>query len=220
MIATNKLKGLLFAGFLALLAIPVSAKENINSGAGNTPPAQTTNRNDCNPSSSQVDLNINNVRARLLGGGDLWWDLADGKYIIPNVPAGEIEISSIFAASIWVGGFDDGGNLKLAAQTYRQTGNDFWPGPLDEDGNVDQTICSQWDRHFTVLGANIEALREDYLSDDDGDGESDNSVNTEPSDDLLLWPAKGNPDFAQRAGYVLPNQDLAPFFDVDGDGLY
>ena len=30
------------------------------------------------------------------------------------------------------------GNLHVAAQTYRQNGNDFWPGPLDASGNLDR----------------------------------------------------------------------------------
>ena len=62
----------------------------------------------------------------------MWWDLNDPKYIVPNVEPGKgiPEVSSIFAGAVWLGGFDDGGNLKMAAQTYRSAGNDFWPGPL------------------------------------------------------------------------------------------
>src|SRR6185436_12656684 len=30
---------------------------------------------DCKAATSQIDLNINNVRARLMNGGDMWWDL-------------------------------------------------------------------------------------------------------------------------------------------------
>ena len=82
--------------------------------------------NDCSGSSSQIDLNINNVRARILGGGSMWWDLSNGRYIVPNVAPGEKEVSSIFAAGLWIGGYDAANNLKLAAQTYRQNGNDFW----------------------------------------------------------------------------------------------
>ena len=35
-------------------------------------------RSDCAPATMSYDLAINNVRARLLNGGDVWWDLAMG----------------------------------------------------------------------------------------------------------------------------------------------
>lgn len=116
-------------------------------------------RADCAPSTSSIDMSINNVRARLLGGGDVWWDLQNGKYIVPKVTPGSgvPEVSAIFAGAVWLGGYDPVGNLKLAAQTYR-TGNrnDFWPGPLDPNkGTIGIDTCAKWDRHFQVLGENI-----------------------------------------------------------------
>ena len=39
--------------------------------------------------SAQTDLNINNVRARLLNGGDMWWDFSDCRYGGPNLPDGQ-----------------------------------------------------------------------------------------------------------------------------------
>ena len=102
-------------------------------------------RNQCANSLSQIDQEINNVRARLLGGGDCWWNLTDGRYVVPkvDVSTGAQEVSSIFAGSVWIGGVDPGNNLKLACQTFRNDGrNDFWPGPLrDEDGTTDAATC-------------------------------------------------------------------------------
>ena len=44
---------------------------------------------------------INNVRARLRTGGDNWWDgSGDGKYVVPAVAPGEVEVSSVFAGTI------------------------------------------------------------------------------------------------------------------------
>ncbi len=213
----NKIKLLALSALFILLSFAQSnAKENIRGGNPGIAPEQNF-RSDCTPSLSQEDLNINNVRARLLGGGDLWWDLSDGRYIVPNVAVGsnQDEVSSIFAAALWIGGVDNAGNLKMAAQTYRQGGNDFWPGPLDSDGNVNQSVCLQWDDHFIVLGENITAHIEDY---------KDNNIIDNPiPDDLLSWPGRGNPYFQDQplpAGFALPNQDLAPFFDVDADGIY
>ena len=89
-------------------------------------------REDCVAAEAQIDQSINNVRARLLTGGDVWWNGSDeGRYIVPKVTPGSgvPERSSIFAGAVWLGGFDPGGNLKLAAQTYSQGGGeDFWPG--------------------------------------------------------------------------------------------
>ena len=69
----------------------------------------------CNNAVAQIDQAINNVRARLTTGGDVWWDSNDGRYIVPKVPAGLPEVSSIFAGAVWLGGVDPAGNLKIAA---------------------------------------------------------------------------------------------------------
>src|SRR5215831_10999024 len=76
-----------------------------------------TRANDCAPASDEVDMDINNVRARLLGSGDMWWDLVNtARYIIPNVPKGSglPEVSSLFAGAVWIGGIDAQGQLKVA----------------------------------------------------------------------------------------------------------
>ncbi len=173
--------------------------------------AQSSNT-DCTPSTAQVDLNINNVRARILGGGDMWWDLANGKYIVPNVAPGEKEVSSIFAAGLWIGGFDADGNLKLAAQTYRQTGNDFWAGPIDEQVQTDAFECALWDRHWKVNLSEIEA----HITDFQDNGQIDNTI----PDNILTWPGRNNPNFSSLPGVNLPDRPLAPFVDVNGDGIY
>lgn len=208
--------------FVVGLVISAAAKENIENPEGqidNNDSQDVILRNDCVASRSDTDLKINNVRARLLGGGDLWWDLTDGRYIIPNVEPGEREVSSIFAAALWIGGIDAAGNLKVAAQTYRQNGNDFWPGPIGPDGTTDQATCQSWDRHFEVLGEDIDNLVADYLEDADGDGLPDETVDQTPAESILNWPARGNISPAVF-NLLPPNQDLAPFYDENGDGIY
>lgn len=177
-------------------------------------------RADCAESTSQRDLNINNVRARLLGGGDMWWDFNDARYVVPNVAPGSglPEVSSIFAGAIWLGGweFDEFGNpanLKMAAQTYRSsTRNDFWPGPLDPTGGTEEEICDRWDKQFEVGGeeilAHIQAAQSGTLD------------CAEVPQNIKGWPGKGNPHFANIHGFELPFQDLAPYFDENGDGVY
>ncbi len=180
-------------------------------------------RADCAASRSETDMSINNVRARLLGGGDVWWDLSVGRYVVPKVdPASGLdEVSSIFAGAVWLGGFDPVGNLKLAAQTYRQpNANDFWPGPLDPiTGTVERDTCAQWDKHFRVLGDNIRRFLRDY---NEALAEERVLERDEVPEDVLGWPARGNPFFSDIHGFELPNtsQGLAGFWDNDGDFNY
>lgn len=179
-------------------------------------------RNDCAQATGQIDMNINNVRARLLNGGDVWWNLQDGSYIVPNVQPGSgiPEVSAIFAGAVWVGGLDDVGNLKLAAQTYRSaTRTDFWPGPLTNIGTTAFDTCKQWDQFFRVVGSDIR----DHIRDFRAAQEAGVSLEC---DDIPLgirsWPGKGNPYFFEIYGWDLPfdTQGLGAFHDEDKDGLY
>ncbi len=180
-------------------------------------PKNVQYRDVCANSESRIDQEINNVRARLLGGGDCWWDFNDGRYIVPkvDVSSGQREVSSIFAGSVWLGGIDPAGNLKLACQDYRPGGNnDFWPGPLNESGITESFTCDNWDRHFRVTGEEIRRHLGNLATGVTGEADMPKGVKG--------WPARGNPYFADVWGFDLPytNQALAGFFDADGDGDY
>ncbi len=194
-------------------------------------------RMDCANATSQVDMGINNVRARLLAGGDVWWDGNDGLYVVPNVPAGVDPVSSIFAGAVWLGGVDPAGNLKVAAQTYgtAQGNSDFWPGPLDpETGTVDAETCADWDKHFRVIGSNIEAhlknyqaIRNQLIEENPDITEEELNLLAEVDvadipEDVLGYPARGNQFFFNLQGFKLPNtsQGLAAFWDQNGNGDY
>ena len=85
----------------------------------------------CSPATGATYLELNNVRAMIQTGGDMWWDLqGKAKYEIPK-GSGK---TALFAGSIWIGGTDLNGQLKLAAQKFRQEGFDYWPGPLVTGG--------------------------------------------------------------------------------------
>ncbi|NUO03573.1 MAG: hypothetical protein HUU01_23410, partial [Saprospiraceae bacterium] len=102
----------------------------------------------CTNPQSQIDIHGNNIRARLLNGGDLFWDFSDAQFF-PNYQAGQANPATIFAGSLWIGGIEPAGNIKLAAVTYRSDSKpDFFAGPLDPDGFTTATACSNWDRHF------------------------------------------------------------------------
>ena len=183
-------------------------------------------REDCTAANAQTDQNINNVRARLLTGGDVWWDpgAGEGKYIVPAPPIGSglDEVSSLFAGAVWLGGLDPAGNLKVAATDYRNGGNlDFYPGPLDpETGLTDLPICQQWDRFFNVLGSEVnEAIRDYEAAAFIGEPFDEDQI----SDNVKYWPGNGNPFFFENFGFDLPNTgagSLGAYWDEDQDGNY
>ncbi|NNC95447.1 MAG: hypothetical protein HKN92_07780 [Chitinophagales bacterium] len=218
-----KFRSTIFTIAAIILSVNVGLS-NINiTGKSGTSPAKpvATAANkalvgDCPAGSSQFDLDINNVRTRILNGGDLWWDLSDARYEVPKIdpPGSANSVHSLFAGAIWISGVDEGGNLKLAAQTYRQGGDDFWPGPIDDNGNVDQETCDVYDKHFQVFGSEItnaiaafQANEEQPLSPAD------------VAENVLLWPGKGNPHLLNEEGLEI-TRPLAPFFDFDDDGIY
>ncbi len=158
----------------------------------------------CNPASQSVDLDVNNVRTKLLNGGDMWWDLNNPKYEIPKISdPNAVRKHSMFAGAIWIGGKDNGGNLKLAAMTYRQFGQDFWPGPLDTTtASTDPLRCEAYDRMWKVTRDELEEFEEsDYV---------------EQSAGIREWP--GGSDRAVRIGDEADY--LAPYKEVVADGVY
>jgi hypothetical protein len=221
----NQLKHFTFLLFSLLVLPQLQAREFVGDNNNNTPPPNNYPRaSNCSESRAGTELAINNVRAFLGAGGRIWFDLNRGRYIVPNVdPAsGRPQISSLYAGGIWLGAYDDGGNLILAAQRFN-TGVDYWTGPLDPTtGTVEKSVCENWDRHFRALGADVDALRADYFAPDPATGQSDNRIDSRPSRGLLGWPARGNPYFSEIYGFNLPDQDLAPFIEPIGreDGIY
>lgn len=217
----------LIASLLFLLAVLPSVE-------GKNPPKNPNGQNQarneeraslrepCQPGISRATQDINNVRALLLINGDVWWDGDNAQYIVPKPVLGEIGVSAIFAGAVWIGGFDDGGNLKLAAKTYGASNGDtdFWPGPINLDTLLeDDVLCSRWDEHFEILGSDIDAHLRNYQA------AIANDVDYEIEDiptAILGWPARGNAFFESINGFELPDTDagLAGFFDRDGDETY
>lgn len=180
----------------------------------------------CAPATKQIDLEINNVRARLLNGGDCWWDLNKGSYIVPKPEAGSGKkpVSAIFAGAVWVGGYNPGGNLQMMAQTYRSSSaNDCWPGPLTNLGETDMDICLKWDQFFVVNGQSIREQQKAFRA---VRGTRDLNPDEIP-EDVLYYPARGNKYFSQKYRFELPDpakypQGLGLFYEYpeSEDGIY
>lgn len=173
----------------------------------------------CKPAESSIDLDINNVRARLMTGGDMWWDngTSEARY---EVPKGSRK-NALFAGSVWIGGYDEQKQLKVAAQTYRQSGNDYWPGPLDPNtAEISEADCSEWDRFWKVDAATVTKFR--ALADKGAaDGDPEYEV-------IMQWPARGN-GAADGGNAIGRNQnplnlysdlDYAPFVDLNNNNKY
>lgn len=183
----------------------------------------------CDPATAAIDLDINNVRARLMTGGDMWWDQGTTNAAY-EVPKGSRK-NALFAGSCWVGGFQNGA-LKTAAQLYRADGNDYWPGPLNTNGGtyeISQATCNEWDRFWKLDRTLVNEFK--LLSDHQA------AMDNDKYRTIFEWPARGNGGAAPgntgmfngnthkakgTTGKVLDMDDreYAPFVDLNGDGIY
>lgn len=213
----RSLKKLVFLSLAMTIAFSALAdKEPRESNRNATTPAPRNAKAaaPCEPSKTSTELYINNVRTLIHTGGDMWWDLqGDPRY---EVPAGSGR-HALFAGSIWVGGKDANGQLKMAAQRFRQDGIDFWPGPLimggNEQGTTSQDICRQYDKHFVITKEIVKEFREWFACTQDPECDLAQNFPTYTIPDIILnWPAHG-----PMGGY---DHYLAPFWDVDQDGEY
>lgn len=166
----------------------------------------------CVPATTSTTLELNNVRALIHTGGDMWWDLqGTARY---EVPKGSGQ-TALFAGSIWIGGTDVNGQLKLAAVKFRSGGVDYWPGPLitsgPDRGTTTSDVCLEYDKHFPINRNDVAEFRAWFNADPETRA-ADYPGYAIPSS-ILEWPAHG--DVARGYDYY-----LAPFKDVDGNGFY
>lgn len=185
---------------------------------GQTKKAKTTITKDgsvverCRRASGSAELNVNNVRARINTGGNMWYDGNVARYYVPA----DGTSTAMFCAALWIGGQDENKQIRVAALRFGQDGDDFWPGPLTVDNNasVNKTVCEKWDKHFRITKAEVQAFVRSFDPDAQGKpkpGSYDKSLLT---DAIKNWPAHGDEISSGTTHY------LAPFKDVDGDGEY
>jgi len=162
--------------------------------------------------STQTWLDLNNVRALIMTGGDMWWDLKDKSMY--EVPKGSGK-TALFSGAIWIGGTDVNNQLKLCAVKYRASGTDFWTGPLVESGpnraTVTSEVCLKYDKHWNITRTDVAKFRAWFNA--TPEQRSVDFPGYQIPDVILDWPAMG--DTANHYAKY-----LAPFEDVDGDGSY
>ncbi len=160
------------------------------------------------PFSVMDSIDGNNINAAILVHGDMFRDPVHNSTGWTN-PAYYTEKPE-GAAALWMSAYDDAGQLHVSAQTYRQNGNDYWPGPLDASGALDYATSEQWAKIWKVRRSDVAVHLSNIMH---------HTGNTPEA--ILTWPAKGNAYAAGKDGVPLTiTEDMAPFVDVNGDGTY
>jgi Secretion system C-terminal sorting domain len=141
-------------------------------------------------------LDINNIQAEFNSAGDhLCTDTTLANTM--QTPANGVSFS---VGQLWIGGFDQSHNLYVAAQTYRQTGTDFWAGAIDTASeHISTPRNAYYNRVWKINKTTIDSFRLGLFS-------------IVPNS-IASWPANGDAQFNEA-------RNLAPYADLNGDGFY
>ncbi len=123
-----------------------------------------------------------------------------------NYPKGTIK-SPIYTMSHWIGGLSEDSSLYLSARDYEGYEFGYKPGPYSKTNDelyVDEYApdMSKWATPWKVTTQEITYHIAHY-----------NEANYQMPEGIANWPAHGNTELGQR-------QNIAPFSDVNGDGVY
>ena len=179
----------------------------------------------CSQAETKRTLEYNNVSALIEAGGTMWQQRSTGvaAYEVPR----NSEQFLIFSGSLWIGGEDVNGQLKLAAMKFGSSGTDFWTGPLSVTpntgnpsigikdhgaANIDADVCAQYDKFYITERAQILEFN-GWFETPAAQRAVDYPGYTVPAS-ILNWPAHGDDQIKMQDFY------LAPFYDRDGDGVY
>lgn len=145
----------------------------------------TLNENNCSAIVSDIGIFFNDPANSMAGY---------------EVPAGS-GTKSLYTASMWFGGLDVNGQLKMAIPTY-YPGQDMWPGSITI-GSAEAIVPNPLGQTLWIVS---KAQIEDHINNFQSPGY------VIPGD-ILNWPAHGNT--AQGQAYF-----LAPYIDLTGNGIY
>jgi len=216
----KKINFLLIGAATLLLSSTLHAYRNNPSGGdagGGAPNVDKSVSAGCLPPATSAELNVNNVRALIHSGGDMWWDLiTNARY---EVPKGSGR-NSLYVGTLWIGGRDlQTQTLKVAAQRYRTTGVDYWTGPLTVDGsaNIDAETCDLYDQIWSLTRSDVEMFRLCHCEEPDNPACEGYVV----PESIKNWP--GNPIIQSNGQHLTVDNTLAPFYDNPNpqpDGVY
>ena len=146
------------------------------------------------PLSDSVD--VNNINALINPFGNNFWDFDNAQF---EVPKGSGK-NAIFNHVVWIGGLKENGQLCLAAERYRQTGADFFVGPVTT--GYDSNYFTKWNRVWKVDKTQIRYHINNW-----------NQPGYSPIEVIKSWPAHGDISLGQL-------QNIAPFYDNNSNGIY
>lgn len=109
--------------------------------------AQSSGAGSCLPATATSVLDANNVRAALYNSGALFWQGGSALYEVPK----DAGVHSMFTTSLWVGGMVND-ELRIAGSRY--SNHEFWPGPLDANGNP-PSDCTPYDQIYKITAEDI-----------------------------------------------------------------
>lgn len=152
----------------------------------------------CTTVFTQNNIDVNDMDIYINNNGTLSFENFDTPHFI--VPK-DLGVSSILAGQIWLGGLDDGGQLHLAAQTYRQSGDDFWPGPVADDYSA-IAYTEKYDRVWVEDKESIEFHKLHW---------ADGGYIVPAA--IADWPGNGNVANGEAV-------QLAPYYDYNVNDIY
>ena len=170
---------------------------------------------------SKTTLHANRLRvSEIVPGAIVWPNLPSSNDLDYGRPPVSVDFdgspkpsAGFSAAGLWLGGLDTAGQIRVSCASYYYY-NEKYPfvaGPLSGDWPTDSLNAVRWDRFFKVSRIALETHRADW---------ADNGILDNPLPAIVGWPGRGNPHFENQYGFQLPDGELAPFVDVNGDGVY
>ncbi|MBX2818501.1 MAG: T9SS type A sorting domain-containing protein [Rhodothermaceae bacterium] len=152
----------------------------------------------CDETQAEAFLEAGNIRAPIYNNGALFWNRSNTLYEVPKGSG----ISAMFTSTFVLGGLING-SLRSASSTFGPY--EFWPGPLDSEGNPPDD-CSTYDEIWEIRSDDFALYDQQGIVSDnllnwpwhlgapvvDGDG-NPNNYNLKDGDrpellgDQLLW---------------------------------
>jgi len=123
-----------------------------------------------------------------------------------------ILISQGFTKFLWLMGTKDDVAVQRSVTAYASDEQQFQPGILDQNGQPRADYDQYFDKIWKIELADIEHLQMLF--------EMDSLVMEDIPQDILTWPAISNPHFTDSLGIPIISDELAPFFDRNGDSIY
>ncbi len=143
-------------------------------------------------------LSVNNHKIAIQSNGDYHRssDLTQSISEFPNSSG----TNCVYAQSIWLGGINQNSELKLAANVYRQSGLDFYPGPIATTYTT--AYDNLYDNVWHLTKDEIETHMANY-----------NTAGYQVPNSIASWPGNGNTANGEA-------QNLAPYADLNNNNFY